>query len=59
MIEANKITSGFDWSVVGYVDSPHPPLVISNESYSTNIHRFKAILVIDKNKNVYEWTHDK
>ena len=31
----------------------------SYESYKNNTHRFKAILVIDQHKNVYEWTHDK
>ncbi|MDE7180908.1 MAG: hypothetical protein K2N88_06895 [Muribaculaceae bacterium] len=29
------------------------------ESFKNNSHRFKAILVIDKNRNVYEWTHTK
>ena len=31
----------------------------SYESFKGNSHRFKSILIIDKNKNVYEWTHDK
>lgn len=30
----------------------------SYESFPNNSHRFKAILVIDKHRNVYEWTHD-
>ena len=29
------------------------------ESFKNNSHRFKAILVIDKNRNVYEWSHTK
>ena len=29
------------------------------ESFKNNSHRFKAILVIDKNRNVYEWSHSK
>lgn len=29
------------------------------ESFKNNLHRFKAILVIDKNRNVYEWNHTK
>lgn len=29
------------------------------EKFSTNAHRFKAILVISKDGNVYEWTHNK
>lgn len=29
------------------------------ESFKGNAHRFKAILVIDQHKNVYEWTHNK
>ncbi|MDE5786344.1 MAG: hypothetical protein K2H98_07410 [Duncaniella sp.] len=29
------------------------------ESFKNNSHRFKAILVIDKNHNVYEWNHTK
>lgn len=31
----------------------------SYESFKNNAHRFKAILVIDKNRNVYEWSHTK
>lgn len=31
----------------------------SYESFKGNSHRFKAILVIDQHRNVYEWTHDK
>ena len=33
--------------------------IASYEKFSTNTHRFKAILVIDKHGSVYEWTHDK
>ena len=33
--------------------------ISSYESFKGNSHRFKAILAIDKTKNVYEWTHDK
>ncbi len=29
------------------------------ESFRGNSHRFQSILVIDKNHNVYEWTHSK
>lgn len=29
------------------------------ESFKNNTHRFKAILVIDRNRNVYEWNHTK
>lgn len=29
------------------------------ESFKNNSHRFKAILVIDKDRNVYEWSHSK
>lgn len=29
------------------------------ESFKNNTHRFKAILVIDKSGNVYEWNHTK
>lgn len=28
------------------------------ESHQSNRHRFKSILVISKDRNVYEWTHD-
>lgn len=31
----------------------------SYESFKNNSHRFNAILVIDKNRNVYEWKHTK
>lgn len=29
------------------------------ESFKGNEHRFKAILVVDKKQNVYEWSHSK
>lgn len=29
------------------------------ESHQTNRHRFKAIIVIDGDRNVHEWTHNK
>lgn len=29
------------------------------ESFRGNIHRFKSILVIDRDRNVYEWNHSK
>ena len=29
------------------------------ESFKNNTHRFRSILVIDSNRNVYEWNHNK
>ncbi len=33
--------------------------IYAYEKFSTNTHIFKAILVISKDGNVYEWTHNK